>query len=694
MQLGDWKIRFPKCTLNRAGTGIRLRGWVARSAVVCAFSAGLTASLAQTIEPEPITSPRLGAPEVLSPMGFPLWIRIPVDATEAAISAAGASFALGPRPANAGIPFIENAEISFERQGDQHFLVIRSRQPVNELAVGLVIREQLIRGVRSREFTVLLDPPALFDAILAARATLAPQKVEALRPKALPQVPVIESPPTARASPRVRPAQSNSPRRLATAGTPVAPSNAAVTTASPGGKPVERNRNQAVTDAAAKAKKSSADKPLRLSLSAGDLTVLPAANEARRNDLRRRQLILDTDNLMSALLERNHKITLLEKELAGLTARVMATERSLKLIIPPTETVPSKTTAEASKPEPTTAPAATTVLPASAPTIEVPATAPPPAIAAVEISKPPATIVPPVRIEGSRPPVAWWSIGSIVLVLLVITAATLAILRRRRKARDEPYAHLPEEMDARLSGAPAEAPMRAMVPASEDVAEGSFITTTPLAPAVAETPAAAFPEIHFELAEDTADAPTATRNLPATVEGLAGTALQAPSQAANSDSHPTVDDIRARRTRYLHSRYHDIAILMPPLDAPQRLINQAGRIHDEGAVEYAKRLLKYSAYSRPYTEEFWLALLEFLYREKFANDYLVNANWFRQYLPDSVNWDEVQRIGYLLDPAAPLFASAAAWSHEEPILGTWLPVKHASSGLESARPGLKLELAG
>ncbi len=694
MHLGDWKMRFPIYILSRMCAFVRLHGWVARIAVACALSAGLTASLAQTVAPEPITSPRLGAPEVLSPMGFPLLIRIPVDATEAAINAAGSSFALGPRPANAGIPFIENAEISLERQGDKHFLVIRSRLPVNELAVGLVIREQLIRGVRSREFTVLLDPPVLFDATLAARATMTPQKVESAQPKALLQVPVIEPSSAARASPRVRPAQSISPRRAVAARTPATPSNAAVTNAPPDGKLVERNRTQAVTDAAAKAKKSSADKPLRLSLSASDLAVLPAANEITRNDLRRRQLILDTDNLMSALLERNHKITLLEKELAGLTARVLATERSLNIPISPTATVPSKTTVAASKSEPTTAPTATALSPAAVPSVEEPAVAPAPTIAAVEISKPPATIVPPVGVEAPRQSFAWWGIGFTTLMVLAITAATLAIVRRRRKAREVPFAHSPEETDAHLIETPTASPMRAMVPASEDFAEGPSTATAPPTPRAAETPAVAFPEIHFELPEGNSNLPASSANLHAPIEGLAGTALQASSQAANSDSHPAANDIRARRTRYLLSRYHDIAILMPPLDAPKRLVSQAGRIHDEGAVEYAKRLLKYSAYSRPYTEEFWLALLELLYLEKFANDYLVNAKWFRKYLPDSANWDEVQRIGYLLDPAAPLFASAAAWSHEEPILGTWLPVNQAGSGHDSARPELKLELAG
>ena len=678
---------------KRAGAFVRPNGWVPRVVVACALSAVLTASLAQTPEPEPVASPRLGVPEVLSPMGSPLWIRIPVDAAEAAINAAWTSFALGPRPTNAAIPFIENAEISFERQGDKHFLVIRSRQPVNELAVGLVIREQLIRGVRSREFTVLLDPPVLFDAVLAARASVAQPKAESLVPKSSLQTPAIEPSPTARAPPRVRSAQSISPRRPPTAVTAVAPANAVVTTTTPGRKPGERNRTQVVADAGAKPKMSSPDRPLRLSLSAGELSVLPAANEAMRSELRRRQLILDTDNLMSALLERNHKITLLEKELTALTARVMATERSLNIAFPPTATVPSKSTVAASSAEPPKVLTATALspAPAPAPTVAEPLTTPAPAIV-VETPKLPAKIVPPIQVEVSRQPFAWWSIGLTGLLALTIAMAAL-VMMRRRKTRDEPFAHSPPETAAPLAEAQVEAPMRAVLPPSEESAEDAFTAVAPPSPQFAEIPVAVFPEIHFELPGGTEDVSAPSKNLHTTVEGLAGTALQTSSEAANSDAPPAPDDIRGRRSRYLQCRYRDIAILVPPLDAPQRLIKQAGRIHDEGAVDYAKRLLKYSAYSRPYAEEFWLALLELLFREKFPNDYLVNAKWFRHYLPDSANWDEVQRIGYLLDPSAPLFASAAAWSHEEPIAGTWLPANQSSSAHANARPGLRFELA-
>ena len=680
---------------NTADARVRPNGWVLRIGLACGLSAFLSATLAQTAEPEPMASHQLGVPEVLSPMGNPLWIRIPVDVKEAAISATGANFALGPRPANAGIPFIENAEISYERQGDKNYLMIRSRQPVNELAVGLVIREQLIRGVRSREFTVLLDPPVLFDAILAARASEASQNARSATVKLLSQAPAIEPSPVVTtgtaavaASPPVRPVRSNLPRRPVAAVTAVAPSTTVVAYAKRSVKPAQSERTQAIAEAKAAAKKASPDKPLRLSLSAADFAVPPTANEATRTELRRRQLILDTDNLMSALLERNHKITLLEKELAGLAARVMATERSLNIPAPPTATAASTTTAATSSLAAPSTAAATTIPAKPGPELEV-TVAPP---------KPPSIIAPPPQTESTRRPLRWWSIALVIAGLVAVAIATLAIMRRRRAARDDMQAYslgAAAESEADVSASP---PRQATVPASADFAEEPVTAMPPPPPPVAEIPAAVFPEIQFELPKDLS-APNASveaaasRNLHATVDGSADAALPPSSHAANSDALPAPDDIRGRRTRYLQSRYQDIAILMPPLDAPQRLIKQAGRIHDEGAVDYAKRLLKYAAYSRPYAEEFWLALLELLYREKFANDYLVNAKWFREYLPDSANWDEVQRIGYLLDPAAPLFASAAAWSHEEPILATWLPANQAGSAHTRTRPELKLELA-
>ncbi|MEO8104607.1 MAG: hypothetical protein ABI790_18985, partial [Betaproteobacteria bacterium] len=113
---------------------------------------------------------RLGQPELHSSLGSPLWVKIPIEAAGADEDVTFARFTLGAPPQNAGIPFLEDAEISFERRGQKYFLVIRSRLAVNEPAIGLVVREQVSGGNRSREFTLLLDPPSLVSARIDERA--------------------------------------------------------------------------------------------------------------------------------------------------------------------------------------------------------------------------------------------------------------------------------------------------------------------------------------------------------------------------------------------------------------------------------------------------------------------------------------------------------------------------------------------
>jgi hypothetical protein len=226
------------------------------------------------------------------------------------------------------------------------------------------------------------------------------------------------------------------------------------------------------------------------------------------------------------------------------------------------------------------------------------------------------------------------------------------------------------------------APGKKSISRNEAPRESAVANQAPVA--LAKAPVAV-PEIQFELPEFVPEGTSGTKGAQPAVSGGKQEGVKTGIKAP--------EDMRSRRMRYLQSRYQDIAILMPPLDAPQRLLSQAGTVYAEGATDFVKRLLKYSAYSRPYAEEFWLALLELLYREKFANDYVVNAKWFHQYHPESSKWDEVMRIGYLLDPAEPLFAPAKHWSHEGPEPGTWLPVAESTNLPTVSLPHLQLELA-
>ena len=681
---------------------VRMTACIARAilavTLVVVLMAGSSASFAQGAQ---TTYLRLGTPKVLSPLGSPLWVKIPVDGADTNADLAASNFSLGARPVNAGIPFLENAEISFERRDSKYYLVIRSRQPIDELAIGVIVRERLTNGVRSREFALLLDPPPLFEARVGEReidlavsaATTLSQaparqqpamiaRQQAVLPPDVPAVParVVRQP---RAAGKVETLGRNTaPQTQSEPYTP--PTSASV-------KPPSRRANSPTTRAKSQSvtPKARPEAAMRLSLSTQSLSALPNASEATRAELRRRQFILDTDDLTSALLERNHRIGLLENELANLAARVSATERSLNI----NRAVPAPVSRAASDP---TIPklsraSAADIVPRVVEPRGVQADPVPAVVAPVQETKKmatavaaPTTVAPPSR----STPV--WTMLLVVVAVLTLGFAVFSLTRRRMEARDESFRVVHQQADAYVSEVLAKSPKGSVSrPLPAAVTEKTVELEAPLI-ATAEPD---FPEIHFELPDEAAlpqimselDAHSATLEIPAEV-------IHFPVPVVSAEITPP-KDLRGRRMRYLQSRFQDIAILLPPLDAPQRLLNQAGRIHDEGAVEYTKRLLKFAAYSRPHTEEFWLALLEVLYREKFANDYLVNAKWFREYHPQSANWDEVQRIGYLLNPAAPIFASAAAWSHEEPAVGVWLPANQIQAKVVASRPKLKLELA-
>lgn len=626
---------------------------------------------------------RFGTPELYSPLGSPLLVRIPVEAGEAGDDLTlPQRYRLGSAPTGAGVPFLENAEITLERNGREFFIVVRSRQAVLEPAVGIVIREQLASGSRSREFVLLPDPPNLFVARAlpssAAPATY-PATATAAAGIAAPVAPpviaaAVDTPARAERKPRSARTRTEAARIAAADGGPAVGAREGAARAA---NPVPR---------APKAKSSSVagnkGPRLALALSADALQSLPHATEAERAELRMRQLMMDTDDLRSALLERRDRIARLEKELGDLTSRVQAAEQavagrlsgnlSTNLAGVPAAPAVTPVPANAAAPTVTAAENATPATPAVEPA--APATAP-------------AAVAQKTPVERRPEPAGtpWWQ-----WLLLTVggTALLLGAWRfagRFLRARDEALRLSPEEVEQFVADAP-------VVKADYGSTQGARQKATPVREPVAE-PAPPVPEIQFELP----DVPSHLANpaadpAPINWSGMTPADTVAEATPLEAPAAP-VDELGARRQRYLEARYHDIAILNPPLDAPVRLLRQASRLYDEGAADFAKRMLKYAAYSRPYTEEFWLALAELLYREKFASDYVVNARWFRRYHTRSTNWEEIQRIGYLLDPAEPMFASAASWSHDAPDPGRWLPKDEQLPALADPFPTLQLQLA-
>ena len=156
----------------------------------CVFSGSVNAQAPQL---------RLGNPQVLSSLGSPLWVRIPIDVAESGADVNAARFSIGARPLNAPVPFVERAEIGLERQGSKYSLVIRSRTTIDEPAIGIVLREELPNGVRSRQFFLLLDPAPASTAVITdqSREPVGSEASTVLVPPIQPtQVPaIVASPP-------------------------------------------------------------------------------------------------------------------------------------------------------------------------------------------------------------------------------------------------------------------------------------------------------------------------------------------------------------------------------------------------------------------------------------------------------------------------------------------------------------------
>ena len=609
---------------------------------------------------------RLGNPEVLSSLGSPLWVKIPftIESAQPGEDLSAARFSLGARPINAPVPFVDRAELTVEQVGNKYALVIRSRNSIDEPAVGIVLRESLPNGVRSREFFLLLDPAPL-TVVPTAEATRAAVASEAAPPSQPTDVsPAIvdgRAPSGAALSPSAPAARARvrKPRRADTG-----EKAAAVPRGLTSILPAAKGRTLPERNTAEPAPPQGGPR-LRLSFGEG-LTTRPATTEAERAELRLRQFTLDMDDLTSGLLERQHKITQLEKELASLSLRVSNAERLIGAVAP---VVPAPTAASV----------------AATPAVETPPPTAEPAVTATRAPVPASAIARKSSDRVVQPASTslwtWLLVGAALLAAF----ATLAWgIRHMLRRRDQQFRlssqgaddYVAEVMSQRSAAKPTVAD-RPVGMAGSSIPKPTATAT----PTASKTLDFSAQEIHFELPE-----------LPPSVDAIiAPPVSEATAKVVANVVRKPVDDGPSRRMRYLQSRYQDIAILMPPLDAPQRLLRQAATVYDEGATDFSKRLLKFAAYSRPYTEEFWLALLELLYREKFVSDYLVNAKWFRQYHPESLNWDEVVRIGYLLDAREPLFAVAAHWSHDEPSPGIWLPANPDEKKPVTSPAHLKLE---
>ena len=411
---------------------------------------------------------------------------------------------------------------------------------------------------------------------------------------------------------------------------------------------------------------------LKLSSVEVDLARSRAIDDRLRAQLRDRQLVLDVDDQVSAVLALRNSVRQLESrvaelqlKLAGMPASFPAPQAQpsapktteapkaaappkpveLPKVEPPKPTVPPPQAA-------TEPPKPAAVEPAKPAPVEAPKVAvAPPAPAAVEPKPSPPVVATPPAVKPPAPPKAaapaaapttaeslWRRYGLWALLALLVAATAMLVwglARRRREAAAE---------------------------AEDDLAEVPMV--------VAEEPERREPVL-------------------APQRGAA----EAPQRAMTSDaSLPTrlpdkgADDLRRR---YIEERFPEIVNRTIVLDDPESVIKGARLFYEDGAIARAVELLQFAIERRPEEIKTWLALFEVFRLERLSGEFAQLATRFKQHHGKSDYWRKVQFFGREIDPGNELYrdesfksfetigtAAAAARATQEPsfdpIAENWL----------------------
>jgi hypothetical protein len=347
-------------------------------------------------------------------------------------------------------------------------------------------------------------------------------------------------------------------------------------------------------------------------------------DDRARAQLRDRQLVLDSDDQVAALLALRNSVRRLETKVAELQLKLSDMPASFPppkaaekpAAPPPASAAPAPRAAEPPEPAPAPAPVAKAdVTPAPATVGE-----PPPAPAPAAIAEPaPAPVVKPAPASppAAKPAAArgdwtgylWWAL---VFVLFGLAALLAWRLARRRRESFEHGEVAPE--DERI------------VVAEEPPREEPGFEAEPV-----EVPAAPRREIE-------SDADLATR--------LPG---------------ENTDDLRRR---YIEERFPEIANRTIVLDDADSVVKGARLFYEDGAIARSVELLQYSIERNPAELKTWLALFEIFRLERLTGEFAGLARRFKEPHGKGDYWRKVQYFGREIDPGNTLYQEDVVNSFE------------------------------
>ncbi len=641
----------------------------------------------------------LGDALVRSALGENLDVRIPVM-MERGESIEPSCFTLAREPATE-IPRLGAASISIERSAQGTLLRIRSSTPTDDpaLMVGIVATCAGLANPYRRDYSILVGkrpvatagPSAaplsivatlmarvgdtlesIASAVFPSNRSVKKSYIEALRASNPPLASLADGDPIPLDTPIALPDL----RTFARARPPVETQVASALRAEPAAPPPRRDvERPAVKPAPPRVAAAPREKPVappvieprvrserpppvilpphrtargkstpgyQLKLSSGevDLTRSRAIDDRMRAQLRDRQLMLDADDQVAAVLALRNSVKQLETRVAELQLKLAGMPSSFppakaepappapRIVELPKPAAVEKAPPKVEPPKPVVVeppPKPVVVEPPKAVAIVPPKPAPvePPKVAVVE---PPVRPPAPVASTPSTPSPApkatakpgefesaiqeYWLWGLFGVVVLVIVILVWRLARRRAETAYEMEEEVAEEPIVVAEEFEREEP----IPADESVAE------------------------ELERRSMESDASLATR---------------LPTEGA--------DDLRRR---YIEERFPEILNRTIVLDDADSVIKGARLFYEDGALARAIELLHFAVERRPEEVRTWLALFEIFRLERLSGQFADLAFRFKEEHGKSDYWRKVQFFGREIDPGNTLYQDESIKSFE------------------------------
>ena len=422
---------------------------------------------------------------------------------------------------------------------------------------------------------------------------------------------------------------------------------------------------------------------LKLSSGEVDLSPMRGMDERKRAALRERQMVLDVDDQVAAVLELRHSVKQLQSQVAELQLKLAG----MPSAFPPPKPAAPKT--EAPKTEAPRAPTGTPQPPivAAAPKIEPP---PPPKIQ----SAPPAPKIEPPpaapKLEPPPPPKTETAPAPKEPVAAKVTAPKVAAPKVAAPTTPEPA----RSSASYIPSIPEDGWLRY---ALWVVAIAMLALALVLVVRLVRRRRTAAESEEDQLPRAPADEPIVVADeVPPADAGIAA-AVQEPIPAdagrmIASDSELATrlpdGDVDATRRRYIEERFPEVATGAIVLDDPASVIKAARLFYEDGALARAVELLQLAIDRKPEEAKTWLALFEIFRLERLSGEYGELARRFKEQHGGSVHWRKVQFFGREIDPGNKLFQDErianfetigpsearrmAAEANVDPITENWL----------------------